>query len=125
MNLPKTAFAALAMLCMTCLFGCNRPSPPPEPLTMAEMPAALQQGFATATPEVKTASDQLLALVQKQDYAKAFVAAQSLSSTPGLTKEQATVLARATLTLNSAMQEAQTKGDAQVTRTLQNYNLNK
>ena len=122
-NLKRIALALL--LVATFGVGCNRSSPPPTPLSVEELPAALQKAFSKTKPDVKALADQIVASVQAQDYSKAFLTMQNLASQPGLTKEQVSVTSRATLTLNSLLQAAQTKGDPQAAQTLKTYRRDK
>ena len=119
----QVAFVVLLAL-VVCL-GCRKSTPPPMPLTVQELPAALQTAFNKAKPEPKALAGQVVAAVQAQDYPAAFLAIQNLANSPGLTKEQMSVTSRATLTVNALLQEAQTKGDAQAEQTLQNYRRDK
>lgn len=105
--------------------ACNRTQPPPDPIPVAELPAALETAFAPAQPEAKTQASQVVALVRAHDYPKAFAALQALATRPGLSKEQLRVLSGATLTVNSLLQEAQTKGDTKAIQTLENYRRDK
>ena len=89
------------------------------------MPAALEQAFSKAKPEIKELANQVVAAVQAEDYSKAFLTIQNLASQPGLTKDQVSVASRATLTVNSLLQAAETKGDKQAAQTLQIYRKDK
>lgn len=118
---------------VTCalLFGlaftvsCNRSAPPPTPFSVEELPVALENAFAGAQPDAKALVNQVLASVKAGNHPQAFAALQTLSRSPGLTKEQATTLARATLTLNQLLQNAQAQGDAQAARSINNYRRQK
>lgn len=101
--------------------GCNRTSPPPTPLALEELPAALDKAFGTAKPDLKDLANQVVAAVQAGDYSKAFLTIQTLASRPGLTKEQLSVTSRATLTVNGLLESAQAKGDAKAAQTLKTY----
>lgn len=105
--------------------GCNRSSPPPAPLSVQEMPAALDKAFSKAKPEVKDLANQVVAAVQAQDYAKAFQAVQNLANQPGLTKNQGLVASRAALTVTDLLHAAETKGDKKAAQTLKNYRVDK
>jgi hypothetical protein len=105
--------------------GCDKAGPPPEPLTTAELPAAMEKAFSSAKPEIKSLASQFVALVQAKDYPKAFGAIQSLMAKPGLTKEQVNVSSRASLTVNDLLQTAQAEGDQKAAKTIQSYQLNK
>ncbi len=123
LSLKSVALAVLAALAFG--LGCNRSTPPPTPLSAQELPAALEKAFSKAKPDVKDLASQVVAAVQAQDYSKAFRAIQALAGQPGLTKEQASVASRATLTVNSLLQAAETKGDGQAAQTLKTYRRDK
>jgi len=123
LNLGRVAFAVLLGLALG--VGCNRSSPPPTPLTEQELPAALQKAFRTAKPEIKDLANAVVAAVQAQDFAKAFLTIQNLANRPGLTKEQASVTSRATLTVSGLLQTAGTKGDQKAAQTLETYRKDK
>ncbi len=105
--------------------GCKRSNPPPTPLAVQEIPAAVEKAFRTAKPEIKDLANTVVAGVQAQDYPRAFLTIQNLASRPGLTKEQTSVTSRATLTVNSLLQTAETKGDKKAAQTLQIYRKDK
>ena len=113
------------LITLVCATGCNRTTPPPEPLEVSELPAVVEKAFAKAAPETKTLASQVVTSVQSQDYAKGFAAVQALVSRPGLSKEQVNVTSRVMLTVSSLLQAAQAKGDAAATRTLENYRRDK
>jgi len=119
----KNISLALALAAWT--IGCSHSSPPPEKISVGELPAAMQTAFAKAQPGPKALADQVVASVQGQDYTKAFQAVQALSARTDLTKDQVAILSRVTITVNSLLQEAQTKGDVQATKTLENYRRDK
>ncbi len=122
-NLGSVAIAVL--LGLTLGLGCNRSTPPPTPLPVQEIPAALEKAFSKAKPETKDLARQVVACVQAQDYSKAFQSIQNLASQPGLTKAQANVATRATLTVNSLLQAAETRGDKQAAQILKVYRTDK
>jgi hypothetical protein len=123
LSLKKVTLALL--LVVTLGMGCNRSSPPPTPLGLEELPTALGKAFSKAKPDAKDLANQVVALVQVQDYSKAFLTMQSLASQPGLTKEQLSITSRATLTVNNLLQAAQSKGDPQAAQTLKTYRRDK
>jgi hypothetical protein len=118
-----TALAFLFALAVT--VGCNRPAPPPTPLSEQEVPAALEKAFTKARPELKDLAGQVTAAVQAKEYAKAFQSIQDLAKRPSLSKEQMSVTARASLTINSLLQTAETKGDVKAAQTLKSYRRDK
>lgn len=101
--------------------GCNRTSPPPTPFTEAELPGAIETAFSSAKPEAKELATQVVSSVQAKDYSKAFWAIQTLVGVPGLSKEQANVTARGTLTISSLLQSAQAQGDTKAADTMKRY----
>ena len=101
--------------------GCNRSSPPPTPLTLEELPGVMEKAFSAAKPQAKELATQVVTSVQAQDYTKAFWAIQTLGGVPELTKDQANVTARATLTISSLVQAAEAKGDAKAAQTMKRY----
>ena len=106
--------------------GCDRTSSgPPAPLPIEQVPAALQKAFSNAKSENKDLASQVVTTLQAQDFPKAFYQIQNLASRPGLNKEQQSVTSRAVLTLNTFLQSAQSKGDAQAAETLKTYRVNK
>ena len=123
LNLKSVTLAGLLGLAFGA--GCNRSTPPPPPLSVQELPAALEKAFSKAKPDVKDLANQVVAAVQAQDYSKAFLTIQNLASRPGLTKDQVSVTSRATLTVNSLLQAAETKGDKQAAQTLKVYRADK
>jgi hypothetical protein len=126
MKHPGLEGIAVALLFVLTLgVGCNRTTPPPTPLSAEELPAALEKAFSKGRSDSKDLATQVVAAVQAQDYSKAFLVVQTLGNLPGLTKEQQSVVSRATLTVNSLLQAAQSKGDANAAETLKTYRSDK
>ena len=121
--LLPVALAAALMLPFN--VGCNRDTPPPTPLTVEELPAAMEKAFSKATPENQALANQIAAAVRAQDYSKAFLIMQNLSGQPGLTREQQIIASRASLSLNELVQAAQAKGDQKAAQTIKSYLKNK
>ena len=117
--------AVTLLLALTLGAGCNRTTPPPTPFSAEELPGAMEKAFGKAQSDAKDLASQVVAAVQAQDYSKAFLAVQTLGNLPGLTKEQQNVVSRATLTVNSLLQAAQSKGDAKAEQTLKTYRTDK
>ena len=115
---------ALLMLVVLSL-GCTKNIPPPVPLPIGEFAATFDKVFTGAKGEAKDLASQIVAAVEAKDYSKAFVQLQSLFSAPGLTKEQQTILTRASLTLNEVLASAQSQGDQKAAQTIQIYNKTK
>jgi hypothetical protein len=124
-HLSLKSVALAVLLGLTFGVGCNRSTPPPTPLPVEELPAALEKVFSKAKPEIKDLANQVVMAVQAQDYPRAFQTIQNLASRPGLTKQQVSVTSRATLTVNSLLQAAETKGDKRAAQTLQTYRKDK
>jgi hypothetical protein len=113
----------VALLIVAC--GCTREEGPPPPLTLNELPEALEKAFAKAKPQASEPVKSLMAALQDKDYSKALIALQTVTAVPGLNKEQAKVVAAGLVTLNNALQEAQTHGDQNAAQTLQSYRATK
>ena len=105
--------------------GCRKDVPPPVPLPVDQFAATFNTAFAGAKAEAKDTAAQMVTAVQAKDYSKAFAQLQSLMSTPGLTKDQQSVLARALLTVNDLLATAQSQGDQKAAETIQIYQKNK
>src|SRR5262245_42298684 len=88
------------------LYGCSRDQGPPPPLTLEQLPAAIEKAFAKPKPEASEPVKSLLAALNEKDYLKALSALQTVSAQPGLNKEQARVAAAGLVTINNALQEA-------------------
>ncbi len=126
MNLFNPGRITVALsLALIITLGCSKSAPPPTPLAIEEIPAALEKAFSKAGPEIKSLAGQAADSVRARDYSKAFLAIQNLANSPELTKEQQSVTSRATLTVNSLLQAAQSQGDSQAAQTLQNYRRDK
>jgi hypothetical protein len=115
---------ALLLLLISGL-GCKRDVPPPTPLPVDQFAATFNKAFAGAKAEAKDLAAQIVTAVQAQDYSKAFAQLQSLTSAPGLTKDQQSVLARALLTVNNLLAAAQSQGDQKAAQTIQTYQRNR
>jgi hypothetical protein len=105
--------------------GCNNSNSPPPPLGVEQLPSALDKAFSQAKPEVKDLASQIVSSLQARDYTKAYQDFQSLSGTPGLTREQSSVATRGMLTVNGLLQSAEAKGDEKAATTLENYRRTK
>jgi hypothetical protein len=105
--------------------GCKKDVPPPTVLPVDQFAATFNKAFAGAKAEAKDFAAQIVTAVQAQDYSKAFAQLQSLTSAPGLTKDQQSVLARALLTVNNLLAAAQSQGDQKAAQTIQTYQRNR
>ncbi|NOS69542.1 MAG: hypothetical protein HOP33_06400 [Verrucomicrobia bacterium] len=115
----------LLVLASFLTIGCDKTSTPPPSLTAAEIPAAFEKAFAKSKPEVKEVATQVVTALQAKDYPNAFQGVQSLGALPSLTKQQASVISSALVTVNALMQEAQAQGDAKAAQAIQHYKANK
>ena len=120
-----TRIAFLFSIVAVLAIGCDRSVPPPSALPIEQLPAAFEKTFSKAKPEIKDLANQIVSLVQGQDYAKAFFELQNLAAKPALTKEQLSVTTRGSLTVNSLLQSAQAKGDTKAAEAVKFYHDNK
>jgi hypothetical protein len=112
-------------LLATIAWGCSKPEGPPPAVSLEQLPAALQKAFVKAKPEATEPLNALLAALGEKDYPKALTALQGLSAVPGLNKAQANLTAAGLVTLNNALQDAQTSGDQNAAQALQTYRATK
>jgi hypothetical protein len=122
--MKQLCWLGLAVFCLVGI-SCNKSVSPPTPIPIEQLPAALEKAFAKAKAGAKDFSGQVVASLQAKDYGKAYFAMQNLSGQPGLNKEQINVTTGGLLTLNSLLQEAQTKGDSKAGEALKFYRENK
>ena len=118
-NMPRILCSLLFVL-LACS-SCDRASKPLPPLPLDQLPVALEKAFSKAEPDTKELAGSVVASVRSQDYAKAYLGLQDLVGKPKLSREQADVTTRGSLTVHQALQEAQEKGDEAAAQTLQ-YN---
>lgn len=118
----RSAVAALTLLMSVALLlaGCSR-SQPPEPIALADVPAALREAFQDAKPEFKTLIEEIIPAIQNPEYPKAFNGLQMLAARPGLTKPQRELVARCVMAVGEQMSAAASSGDAQATEFMQLY----
>ncbi len=124
-SLPSTAAILTCALALVLTAACSRNEGPPPALSLQELPPALQTAFAKAKPETRPPLDLILAALQTNGYPQALEGLQTLSALPGLTRKQANVAAAGLVTVNNALQEAQSHGDEQAAETLQLYRRSK
>ena len=130
--MPPRTTSRVAILCLLpslfalLLAGCQRQaSGPPLPLAVEQIPAEFNKTFAKASGDLKTLADLVVVCVQTNGYVDAFQANQQLCVTPNATKEQAVLAARAHLSLQTALQSAQSQGDQTAQAALQEYRRTK
>jgi len=122
---PLTQRILVSIFLLLCACSCRRADGPPPPLTLEQLPAAVEKAFAQAKPEANEKVKDLLAALREKDYSKALMALQALSAVPGLNRSQADVAGAGLITLNNALQEAQSQGDQTAAQTLQSYRATK
>ncbi len=120
--LARLACGGLLLLTLP---ACSKSEGPPPALSLQELPSALQAAFPKAKPEFQGPLEVTLAALQTNGYPEAFEGLRALSTAPGLTKKQNQVTAAGLLTINNALQEAQSRGDAQAAQALQFYHKSK
>ena len=109
---------------MLAFAGCDR-SKPPEPVSLADVPRLLQEGFKDARGPVKEAVAVVVAAVEAQDWPKASLAIQSLSSQAGLEAPQQELVARCTIAINAQTAEAAAAGNEEAERIRQVHRMEK
>lgn len=104
--------------------GCDR-AKPPEPVSLADVPRLLQEGFKDAKGPVKEAVTAVGKALEAQDWPKASLAIQSLSSQAGLQPAQQELAARCTMAINAQMAEAAAAGNEQAEQVRQVHRMEK
>jgi hypothetical protein len=104
-----------AILCCACLLVCLvvscAKSGPPTPLALDQIPAALNQAFASSPAERRELVDRALASLQNKEIGKATMVLEGLCAVPDLSKKQREAATRALLCLNLELQAAMQRGD--------------
>jgi len=121
---PRRAFlfAVMQSVFLFLSAGCKKDDAPPPPVSLEELPGALEKAFVKKTPE---ALASLLTSLRDKDYPKALLGLQTVSALSGLSKQQANVVAAGLVSVNNALQEAQSRGDQNAAETLQTYRATK
>jgi len=101
--------------------GCNQSTAPPSPLAADQIPVELQKAYSKAKPEFKDVVQKIGSALQEKDYPGAYGGIQILFNATEGTKQQRSVTARAMLTINQLLQDAQAKGDTKAAAAIQ-YN---
>jgi len=115
----------LSLLALLIASGCKKPDGPPPPVSLEQLPSALEKAFAKGKPEASEPLSGLQTALRDKDYPKALMAMQTVAALPGLNKEQANVAAAGLVSINNALQEAQSQGDQNAAQTLQTYRATK
>ncbi len=91
--------------------GCSKEAEAPQPLTLDQMPAALNQAFQKAPTERKELVERAVSAVQNKELSKALMVIEGLCAIPDLSPEQRETASRALLTVNQELQAAAERGD--------------
>lgn len=124
-SLIRSSLLTVLLVGVVLTIGCSKNVPPPEPIPLDQLPSAMEKAFGPAKGEAKEVADQVVAALNAKDYSRAASALQKLTVLNGLSKEQVSTAARGVLTVNQALQEAQSKGDQKAVQTLKSYQVNK
>ena len=108
-NFLRTALLP-ALLLSLFLAGCEK-NKPPQPLSVDQIPAAMNQAFAKAPAERKELVERAVSALQNKELSKALMVVEGLCAVPDLTPEQRETASRALLTLNQELQAAAQGGD--------------
>ncbi|MGO8696574.1 MAG: hypothetical protein ACLQVY_02490 [Limisphaerales bacterium] len=116
-------FHCAALTCgVLLLAGCERDdSPNLAPLPLDQLPAAVEQSFQKADPELRADASNAIGDVQKSDLSAAFQDFTELNSKGSLSLKQHTLLARALMTLSQQLTDAADRGDEQAAETLRHH----
>lgn len=123
-SIIKRVFLLLLVACLAG-FGCRRTAEAPAPLAAESIPAEFAKGFTKAKPQVKELSERVVAALQTNDFAGAYLATQELCAAPGASKAQKELAARALLTVAGLLQNAQQQGDRQAAEALQFHKMSR
>jgi hypothetical protein len=104
----------------TGLAGCKKNSSS-NALAVEKIPAAMDEAFDKAQPEVKTAAHEIVTSVQSQEPTKAFIQLRDLSARPDLNAQQRAAAARAMAAMAKKLQEAAANGDQNAASYLHHY----
>lgn len=78
-----------------------------------------------AKPDLKDLASEVTSALNENDYAKAFIALQTLSTRSELTAAQQLTVTRSRLTLNAIMQAAANQGARQAGEVVKSYRSNR
>lgn len=122
-TLSKLALAALSLILAS--LGCSKShSSALTPLSEAEIKPVIQESFAGAPSTAKADADQFVQSMQSHDFPAALDELQRLRMSHGLTPDQQTALARATITTTRNLQAAADAGDQKAAAILHEYKMN-
>jgi len=123
--LSKFIVVPVLMLVAFLAGGCGDSSKPPTAISLDQIPAEFGKAFAAAKGQTKELSDLVVTAVQSKEFSNAVMALEALSQRPDLSKIQSQTVAGASITVNAALLEAEAKGDAQATKTLNQRRMTK
>ena len=106
-----TSTALLPVLLLSLFFAGCEENKPPQPLSLDQIPAAMNQAFAKAPAERKELVDRAVSALQNKEISKALMVVEGLCAVPDLTSEQRETASRTLLTLNQELQAAAQRGD--------------
>lgn len=78
---------------------------PPAPLTLEEIPAALQKAFANGKQETRTVIEGVAKQIERKQLGPASFQLQNMLEDRSLTKDQSALIARALITVNQKLNE--------------------
>jgi hypothetical protein len=94
-------------------------------MSIEKVPAALQNAYAGAKPELKQIATDLAQSVQGKDIGTAFVQAQILVDQPGLTREQQTAASQTRASVLQELLAAEANGDPGAAAIMKKYRQTK
>lgn len=105
--------------------GCSKTPEAPAAVSVEQATPAMQEAFKSAQPEVQTLAQDVVNSAQGQDDARAFVAANELSSKPELTPEQRQAAIQALMAINERLRQAAANGNTAAEKLLETYRATK
>lgn len=125
--LRKSCGGLRALACAAVLLlvtaGCG--GKPPESFTAAELPGAMAEAFAKASPDLKKLADQAVASFERNDHTKAMLDFQSLCARTDLSERQRAIASRCLLTVSESLQAAEAQGDSKASQMRQIHRAEK
>ena len=116
--LSKSIVLPLLLLVAFLAGGCGEGGGPPSAISMEQIPAELGKAFSSAKGEAKDLSSQAVTAVQGKEFSKAAMTLDALAQRSDLSKLQSRTVAGAAITINAALLEAESKGDARAAEAL-------
>lgn len=97
----------------------------PEVLSVEQVPAAVEDAFKNASPEVKESVEGVVAAVKGKDESKALLDLQEIFARPDLSPEQREAANRSMISLNQKLRTAAEQGDQRAAQALEVYRARK